>query len=332
MKAIHGGTAQNDKIDAQKIAVLRRGGMLPQAYVYPAAMRATRDLLRRRIHLVRNRAELLTPVQQTNRQYNWPESGKAIAYKTHRPGVAERFADPAVQQSVEVDLALINYYDQLLRALDLAMVKTAKQHDANTLYLLQTVPGIGKILSLVLLSEIQDIPRVPRGQDFVSSGRVGKGAQASAERYGPAGAKSGNASLKWAFAEAAGLFLRHNPGGQKYLARLENNHGQGKALPVLAHQLARALYYMLKRRVAFDLDAFLHREGRRAGEPAAERGPQGWRLTTVLGHATPRASTNAPKHIGPLPGPCAFDWTAALAPVHSANVPDGHRVLPRPRT
>ena len=43
MKAIQGGKAQNDKIDAQKIAVLLRGGMLPPAYVYPAAMRATRD-------------------------------------------------------------------------------------------------------------------------------------------------------------------------------------------------------------------------------------------------------------------------------------------------
>jgi transposase len=63
MKAIHGGKAKNDKIDAQKIAVLLRGGMLPQAYVYPAALRATRDLLRRRMHLMRKRAELLTHVQ-----------------------------------------------------------------------------------------------------------------------------------------------------------------------------------------------------------------------------------------------------------------------------
>jgi transposase len=57
MKAIHGGKAKNDRIDAQKIAVLLRGGMLPQAYVYPSEMRATRDLLRRRIHFMRKRAE-----------------------------------------------------------------------------------------------------------------------------------------------------------------------------------------------------------------------------------------------------------------------------------
>src|SRR6266516_3491044 len=66
MKAIHGGKAKNDKIDAQKIAVLLRGGMIPQAYVYPQDMRSTRDLLRRRMSLVRKRAELLTHVQQTN--------------------------------------------------------------------------------------------------------------------------------------------------------------------------------------------------------------------------------------------------------------------------
>ena len=66
MKAIHGGKAKNDKIDAHKIAVLLRGGMLPQAYVYPAAMRATRDLLRRRCPLVRKRAALLAHIHNTN--------------------------------------------------------------------------------------------------------------------------------------------------------------------------------------------------------------------------------------------------------------------------
>lgn len=65
MRAIHGGKAKNDKIDAHKIAVLLRGGMLPMAYVYPASMRSTRDLLRRRMHLMRKRSELLAHIQNT---------------------------------------------------------------------------------------------------------------------------------------------------------------------------------------------------------------------------------------------------------------------------
>jgi hypothetical protein len=79
MKAIHGGQATNDTIDAQKIAVLRRGGMLPQASVYPTDMRATRDRLRRRMHLMRQRAELPGHIHNTNSQYNLPEIGKTIA-------------------------------------------------------------------------------------------------------------------------------------------------------------------------------------------------------------------------------------------------------------
>jgi transposase len=258
MKAIHGGKAKNDKIDSQKIAALLRGGLLPQAYVYPAAMRATRDLLRRRTPLMRKRAELLAHVQNTNSQYNLPAIGKKIAYTANREGVAERFADAAVQKTIEVDLALLTYYDELLRDLELSILTTAKQHDANTLYLLQTVPGIGKILSLVLLYESHNIDRFPRVQDFASYCRLVKCAKESAGKHlGTSGKKIGNAHLQWAFSEAAVLFLRNNPQGQKYLARLEKKHDKGKALTILAHKLARAVYYMLKRKTAFDIDVFL---------------------------------------------------------------------------
>ena len=41
------------------------------------------------------------------------------------------------------------------------------------------------------------------------------------------------------------------------LTRLEKKHSKGKALTILAHTLARAVYYMLKRRTACDLDTFL---------------------------------------------------------------------------
>jgi Transposase len=56
LRAIHGGKAKNDRIDAHKIAALLRGGTMPQAYVYPREMRATRDLMRRCNDLMRQRA------------------------------------------------------------------------------------------------------------------------------------------------------------------------------------------------------------------------------------------------------------------------------------
>jgi len=242
LKASHGGQAKNDRIAAPKIAVLLRGGMLPQADVYPAAMRATRDLLRRRRPLMRKRAARRAPSQHTHSQYNLPEISQTLAYKANREGVAERLLAPAVHKSLEVDLPLISQSDRLLTDLELALVQTAKAHAAPTFYRLRSIPGVGTILALVLLEEIHDMHRFPRVPAFVSSGRLVTCAKESAgKRYQTSGKKSGNAYLTWAFSAAAVLFRRNNPAGQTYLARLVKKPGTGQALTVLAPQWARAV-------------------------------------------------------------------------------------------
>jgi transposase len=157
-----------------------------------------------------------------------------------------------------VDLALITYDDALLRDVALTMVKTAKHHAAQTLYVLQTVPGIGTILRLVLLYDIHAIARFPRVQDCASYGRLVKCARESARtRSGTSGSTIGHAHLTWAFSEAAVLCLRDNPAAQHLLTRLEKKHSTGKALTILAHTLARAVSSMLHRQTAFALDTFL---------------------------------------------------------------------------
>jgi hypothetical protein len=162
MKAIHGGKAKHDQIDAHKIAVLRRGGLLPQAYVDPAAMRATRERLRRRMPLRRQRAELLTHIPQTHRQSHLPEIGQQLADQAKRAGVAARFADPAGQQRLAVDLALIRHDDARLRDLAVSVLTTATAHHTHTRSWRRTGPGSGEIRSLVLLDDIHDIHRFPR--------------------------------------------------------------------------------------------------------------------------------------------------------------------------
>jgi transposase len=184
-----------------------------------------------------------------------------MADKANREGVAERCADPAVHKGLEVDLTLIDSYDRLLTDVALHSVKSAKHHDANPFYRLRSLPGVGKILALGLLYEIHDIDRFPSVQDCVSSCRLSKCAkEAAGKRYGPSGTKRGNASLKWAFAAAAALCLRQNPEAQKDGATLEKKPGKGKALTILAHQLARTVYYRLKRVRVFDMPTCLHSE------------------------------------------------------------------------
>jgi len=259
MKAIHGGKAKTDKIDAHKIAVLLRGGMLPQAYVYPKGMRETRDLLRRRTFLVRRRAEALVHLTNTNSQYNQPPFAKKLAYAANRAelDVAQRFTDPSVRKNVEVDLALIDTYDRHIGELELYLVRTAKVDDPQAFHRLRSVPGIGKVLALILLYEIHDIRRFAEVGQFLSYARLVRCVHESAgKKQGSGGNKIGNAHLKWAFGEAACLFLRESEQAKKWLARREKKHGKARALGTLAARLGRTVYHLLRKQEAFDAKRF----------------------------------------------------------------------------
>ena len=257
MKAIHGGKVKNDKIDSHKIAGLLRGGMFPQAYVYPSEMRATRDLLRRRQHLVQRRAELLAHIQNTNSQYNLPALEHKLDRKANRVDVAKRFSDPAVRKSIEVDLALLDELGELIKGLEAHIVREVKVHDPRGWYRLRSVPGIGEVLGLVMLYEIHTVERFPSAQDFCSYARLVKCAkQWAGKNYGYMGNKIGNAHLKWAFSEAVCLMMRELPQAKALVDTQAKKHGKGKAMSILAHKLGRAVYTMLKRKEAFDVKYF----------------------------------------------------------------------------
>jgi len=258
MKAIHGSKTKNDRIDSKKIAALLRAGMIPMAYVYPAEMRATRDLLRRRMFFKHKRSELLTHIENTRHQYLLPEFEKRIAFKRNRVGIAERFPNPSTQKSIQTNLDLISVYDKKIMELELFVTHHAKEHNPNDLYLLRSVPGIGEVLSLVILYEIEDISRFPTVQDFASYARLIKPKRESAgKNYAGGNRKIGNAYLKWAFSEAAILLIRDKDGIKTYHLKLKNKHGKAKAIAILSHRLGRAVYYILKNKQAFDMKRFL---------------------------------------------------------------------------
>jgi transposase len=258
MRAIHGAKAKNDRVDSRKIAVLLRGGMMPQAYVYPSKMRATRDLMRRRLHFVNHRAQLLSHIQMTHHQYNCQSPGKRITYRSNREGLGECFEDTSTQASIAADLALVDHYEHVIGDIEVAVLRQARGHDNNSYQLLRSIPGIGRVLALTILYEIHEIRRFERVQDFVSYCRLVKCQQTSAGKVvGEGGAKIGNAYLKWAFSEAAVLFLAKCPQGRKLFERIERKHEKGKALSILAHRIGRAVFFMLARKRAFDLARFM---------------------------------------------------------------------------
>ena len=130
--------------------------------------------------------------------------------------------------------------------------------DPQSYYLLRSVPGIGKILALVMLYEIHDVRRFPKAGNFLSYARLVRCAHESAgKRLGSGGKKIGNAHLKWAFSEATVLLMRQLPAAKGYVKRLAKKHGKGKALAILSARLGRTVYLMLKRKEPFESKRFL---------------------------------------------------------------------------
>ena len=272
MKAIHGGKAKNDRIDAGKLARLLKGGNFPTAYAYPKGMRETRDLLRRRTYLMRKRADLLTHLQILNAQYNLTPFPKKLSFAANREEmkIPQQFSDVSVQKSAAADLAVIDRLDEVIGDLELYLTRTAKVDSVQTYQRLQTIPGVGKVLALILLYEMHESQRFASAGQFLSYARLVRCAHESAgKKLGTGGKKIGNAHLRWAFAEAACLFLRQSERAKNWKQKQAAQRGNGKALAILAARLARAVYHMLRKGEAFDEERFWSGGTRRADTGAS---------------------------------------------------------------
>ena len=259
MKAIHGGKSKNDRKDAATLAGLLRSGFFPLAYVYPKEKRDTRDLLRRRSFFVRHRAQLITHIQLLNSQYNMPPFEKKLTYKGNRTeAIADRFAHPSTKLSVAANLNLITSYDQQIAAIELHLTRSAKVDDPATFGFLKSIPGIGPILGLVLLYEIDAIRRFPEVKNFLSYSRLVLGVHESAGKVkGVGGRKLGNAHLKWAFSEAASLMLRSFAPAKSWMLRQSAKRGAKKAHAILEAKIGRTVYLLWQKQRPFDAKKFL---------------------------------------------------------------------------
>lgn len=258
LKAIHGGKTKSDRIDSEKLALLLRGGNFPTAYVYPKEMRGTRDLMRRRGTIVRRRSATIVHVQIVNHQQNLPAFRKPISYRANRVGIPERFDGDSVRRMTELDVELIDFYDAQIKRLDLYLEQHAKIDDPDTFFRLMSIPGVGRILAMTMLYEIHDIRRFPTVGDFLSYARLVKGTNSSAgKQYKPTGSRIGNAHLKWAFSEAITLLKRECPAAKAFAEREEKRHSKARANTLLAIKLGRAVYWMWRRKTAFNSNTFL---------------------------------------------------------------------------
>jgi len=258
MKAIHGGKKKDDKLDSKKIADLMRANHLPIGYVYPKDFRATRDLLRRRIRFMTLRAEAYAHIQTTFRQNCIIISPKDVKDKKNRRELITKLNDKHIQKNIEMDLDVIDNFDRLLIPIEAEIRAQAKLHDRTTLNLLLTVPGIGDMMSLVILYEIGHIQRFPSAQKFSSYSRLVICNRESGGKKSKGGfQKIGNPYLKWAIGEIIIHAPSTSPMIKNFYERLINKAGKKNAQRIITHKFGTAIYYMLKNKQGFDEQRFI---------------------------------------------------------------------------
>src|SRR5262249_28495815 len=151
MKAVHGHKTKCDRKDAEAIARLLRGGNFPPAYAYPKERRGLRDLLRARLRLVRQRAQLYGHVHAARRQGTLPPVSHDVKYRSKRAAITADSADPFVRRRVETDLALLEPLDTAIRQLEAEIEDAAREQFPTELAVLQSTPSVGPVLSLTIL-------------------------------------------------------------------------------------------------------------------------------------------------------------------------------------
>ena len=259
MKAIHGTKTKNDKIDSKKIAHLLRSNMLPEAYCCSPEKRPIRDLLRRRIYFVRQRAQLLGHMSSSVQVYGQePLTVKEKRKSDRKENITKRFSDATVQYAMAVDADLADYYDKIIKNVEKEILNKTRLLFSSTFNLLRTAPGIGEIIALIILYETDKINRFSTVKDFCSySMLIPSDATSNGKKVGNQGSKMGNHYLKWALTQATVLGKNRSVPLKKYSDKLTEKYGKRKANAIFAHRLGIAVYYMLKTRTVFDIEIFL---------------------------------------------------------------------------
>ncbi len=143
VKQYDGLKYSGDRHDAFHLAHLMRLGILPTGYIYPKEQRAIRDLLRRRLSLVRAASAQLISAQSQI----WRSTGIRIKSGDLRK---LEFAPPAMDtytlQAVHAGLAVYQAIQREIDGLEKSAHQVVKLTDAFKI--LQTITGIGKILGL----------------------------------------------------------------------------------------------------------------------------------------------------------------------------------------
>lgn len=244
----------DDKDDAIWLAHLLRLGLLKEGYIYPREGRGVRELLRRRMVLVRQQTMCLLGIQGMITRYeNVRLSGEKIKrLKDDEEKLLGYLKNEHVRLAVGSQFKILCCIMEQVAILEKDILSKIKEEPIFKL--VNTIPGIGPILGMTILLETGEINRFPNVGNYSSYCRCVESKRVSNEKKkGENNRKNGNAYLGWAFIEASNAAIRHYPEIKKYYQRKLNKTMRVVALKTIANKLSRACYFILRDGVPFDM-------------------------------------------------------------------------------
>jgi transposase len=242
----------DDQTDAFWIAEMLRLRILPVGYVYPREDRAVRDLLRRRLQLVRQRTAQVLSFQALVSRETGSQIGMNDVRKLTGEDVYQFTQDPNVALMGQTHLSVIRFLGEKIRELEATVFKQVKLKPEYEKLL--TVPGIGKVLALTIMLGTGPISRFRTAGDYSSYSRCVRSVrQSNAKKKGENNRKNGNKYLAWAYVEAANFIRRYSPEAKRWHQRKLARSNAVVATKALASKLSKACYFIMRDQVEFEL-------------------------------------------------------------------------------
>ena len=241
----------DDRSDARWLAKLLRLGILPTGWICPPEARALRDLLRKRVQLVRQRVACRLSLRNILERTTARRLSGAALTRLSAEDLSDWIEDENVYLSMTATLAVIETLEEQIHRIEGVVLGQLKQEPVFSI--LTTIPGVGPILASTIQCETGDLSRFAGVGAYTSYCRLVRSQRLSNERRKGQGLrKNGNAYLSWAYHEAAHFAVRFQPSARKWHERKRSKTCALVAIRALAHKLARAAYFMMRDQVPYE--------------------------------------------------------------------------------
>jgi transposase len=253
VRAIANAAVKTDQIDASTLAHLARMNYIPKAYAASKEIRDLRQLLRHREWMVNQRSKAKNRIHAVLAAYNlvYPVTDLfGTSGREYLQEVMETELRPSARQVVEDHLAMIDHLTERIHALEKSISLNEKQD--HIVKLLKSMPGVGRLIALILLAEVGDINRFHSPKSLCSwAGLTPKVHSSDAVVQHGHITKEGSRYLRSAMVQAATTACRVSPKWYRVHEHMALRCGRRAARVAVARRLLTVIYYMWKREHAY---------------------------------------------------------------------------------